>query len=156
MPNDNSPDASKTRLCLKGRRPDSVAYQTQSGRMYNGKSEDILKRPEIQKLRGSVDLIFTSPPFPLNRKKKYGNLNGEAYIDWLTDIGGILKELLSETGSIVMEIGNSWESGSPTMSTLAMRALLSFLDKNNLKLCQSLATWRFRLNLNLKTNTRRN
>ena len=29
----------------------------------------------------SVDLILTSPPFPLLRKKKYGNEDQEKYLD---------------------------------------------------------------------------
>ena len=37
-----------------------------------GKAEDVLASPCGKQLLGQVDLIFTSPPFPLNRKKKYG------------------------------------------------------------------------------------
>ena len=35
-----------------------------------------------------------------------------------------------------MEIGNAWESGRPTMSTLSLRALLAFLEAGGLHLCQ--------------------
>jgi len=28
-----------------------------------------------------VNLIFTSPPFPLNRNQKYGNHTGEKYLE---------------------------------------------------------------------------
>jgi len=61
-----------------------------------------------KKYKGKVQLIFTSPPFPLNRKKKYGNLRGEAYTDWLEHFSTALKPLLKKNGSIVMEMGNAW------------------------------------------------
>ena len=42
--------------------------------MYAGQAEDALPSPQFDRYRGKVQLILTSPPFPLNRKKKYGNL----------------------------------------------------------------------------------
>jgi hypothetical protein len=33
--------------------------------------------------KGKVNAIITSPPFPLVKKKKYGNETGDAYITWL-------------------------------------------------------------------------
>jgi hypothetical protein len=83
-----------------------------------------------------VQLIFTSPPFPLNHKKRYGNRTGDDYLEWLADLASPLKELLTEDGSIVMELGNAWVPGQPVMSTLALRALLRFLDAGQLHLCQ--------------------
>lgn len=104
--------------------------------MLHGKSDELLTSPVVDRFRGNVNLVFTSPPFPLNRKKKYGNEVGEAYIDWLCKFGPLLLDMLSPNGSIVIEIGNSWESGSPSMSTLATRALLEFQSRNELHLCQ--------------------
>ena len=88
------------------------------------------------RLHGKVDLVFTSPPFPLNRKKRYGNLTGDAYREWLRSLAGPLALLLSPTGSIVVEIGNCWEPGAPVMSTLPLEALLDFLTSGELMLCQ--------------------
>jgi site-specific DNA-methyltransferase (cytosine-N4-specific) len=90
----------------------------------------------MQRYKGKVQLIFTSPPFPLNRKKKYGNLSGEAYLKWLSGFAELFKEFLKPNGSIVLELGNAWEQRNPTMSTLAIRALLGFLTEGKLKLCQ--------------------
>jgi len=104
--------------------------------MFHGMSDELLASPDFEKYEGQVDLVFTSPPFPLNRAKKYGNKNGQEYIDWLASYGPLLKKLLTPTGSIVMEVGNSWEQGSPTMSTLPVRSLLQFQEKNELHLCQ--------------------
>jgi len=86
--------------------------------------------------RGKIDLIFTSPPFPLNRKKKYDNKQGDAYVVWLKAFAPLFKRFLSPTGSIVMEVGNSWEPGRPVMSTLALESLLAFLRTGRLHLCQ--------------------
>jgi DNA modification methylase len=98
--------------------------------------EAVLKSPIARSFSGKVDLIFTSPPFPLNRKKKYNNLQGDAYIAWLKAFAPIFKKLLKSTGSIVMELGNSWESGKPVMSTLALESLLAFLKSGEFFLCQ--------------------
>ena len=97
--------------------------------MVHGGTEAYLASKEGQRLRNKVQLIFTSPPFPLNRKKRYGNQQGEAYIEWLAGFAKPFKELLTPTGSIVLEMGNAWEPGQPVMSTLALRALLEFLKR---------------------------
>jgi site-specific DNA-methyltransferase (cytosine-N4-specific) len=104
--------------------------------MHLGGSDLLLSDGTLRSFEGKVNLIFTSPPFPLNRKKRYGNETGDAYIEWLTAFGPLFKRMLAPDGSIVMEMGNSWEPGAPVMSTLALRALLEFLSKNSLHLCQ--------------------
>lgn len=119
-----------------GRPPSNLAYATAWGRMLHGQSDKILSDGSLARFEGKVNLIFTSPPFPLNRKKRYGNETGESYIRWLCTFGPLFKKMLTHDGSIVIEMGNSWERGSPVMSTLALRALLEFHSKNNLHLCQ--------------------
>jgi site-specific DNA-methyltransferase (cytosine-N4-specific) len=111
-------------------------YNTRLGCMYVDKIESALESAAFRRLSGKVDLLFTSPPFPLIRKKRYGNETGEAYIAWLESLAPRLTELLSETGSIVMEVGNSWVSGTPVMSTLSLEALLAFKKAGKLHLCQ--------------------
>jgi len=119
----------------KGRWPKAL-YQTRLGRMYCGKAEDLLTQYPITRHKGRIQLVFTSPPFPLNRKKKYGNLQGQAYVDWLASFAPLLSEYLTEDGSIVIELGNAWERGTPTMSTLPLKALLAFQERAALFLCQ--------------------
>jgi DNA modification methylase len=116
-----------------------MAYRTDLGICLKGKAEEILQSPKIaEHLKHKVDLIFTSPPFPLNRKKKYGNLKGNAYVDWLAAFADTFKVLLKPKGSIVIELGNAWEQGKPSMSTLALKALLALLEKGEFTLCQQL------------------
>jgi DNA modification methylase len=112
-------------------------YCTDLGKCFKGKSDELLESPLFADgLKHQVDLIFTSPPFPLNRKKKYGNLQGEAYLEWLAAFADRFKLLLKPKGSIVIEMGNAWEAGKPSMSTLALKALLGFLEKGDFSLCQ--------------------
>lgn len=115
-----------------------VAYRTKNGQMLQGRIEDALEDARVRRIAGKVDLIFTSPPFPLVRKKKYGNRSGEEYLEWLKALAPRLAGLLSPSGSLVIEIGNAWEQGTPTMSTLPLRALLAFQEASGLQLCQHL------------------
>jgi DNA modification methylase len=131
-----STDISRTTNPFVGRPPANVAYATALGRMFHGKSNEILTEDSMKRFEGRINLIFTSPPFPLNRKKRYGNETGDSYIEWLCAFGPLFKKMLTPDGSIVIEMGNSWEPGMPVMSTLALRALLSFQSKNELHLCQ--------------------
>jgi DNA modification methylase len=113
-----------------------VAYRTKLGVCFRGHAEDLLESKLSKPFIEKVDLIFTSPPFPLNRKKKYDNLQGEAYVKWLKSFAMLFKKFLKPSGSIVMEVGNSWEPGKPVMSTLALESLLAFLKAGKLNLCQ--------------------
>ena len=113
-----------------------VAYRTNHGMMVVGAAEAVLASDLLKPYRGKAQLIFTSPPFPLNRKKAYGNRVGDDYINWLAGFAPRLAEFLKEDGSIAIELGNSWERGQPVMSTLALKALLEFLERGDLSLCQ--------------------
>jgi DNA modification methylase len=113
-----------------------IVYSTSWGSCYQGLSEDILRSNAFREYQGEIDLIFTSPPFPLNRKKKYGNLQGKAYITWLASFAPLFRKFLKPAGSIVIEVGNSWVRGRPIMSTLALQALLEFLNQGEFLLCQ--------------------
>ena len=111
-------------------------YETDLGAAFFGDSLKVLRSRRFQRERGKVQLVFTSPPFPLITKKKYGNLQGEQYVRWFAQFAPLLRKLVAEDGSIVVEIGNAWEPGRPVMSTLVLRALLRFLNKGGLNLCQ--------------------
>ena len=118
------------------RRASSPIYQTTLGSAYCGDSARILRTVPFLARRGKVQLAFTSPPFPLNTKKSYGNLTGTAYIKWFAKFAPLLRELVSDDGSIVIEIGNAWLPGEPVMSTHVLEAFLRFLKKGDLHLCQ--------------------
>jgi site-specific DNA-methyltransferase (cytosine-N4-specific) len=56
-----------------------VFHKTRAGAIYLGDSLRVL---EDSVKPGSVDLIVTSPPFGLVRKKTYGNVDADKYVDW--------------------------------------------------------------------------
>ena len=113
-----------------------AAYRTGRGVIYHASAEKFLRSPSAKRYRGRVRLIFTSPPFPLNRKKAYGNFQGSEYTEWLAGFAPLFEQFLEPDGSIVIEMGNAWESGRPVMSTLALEALLRFLRQGELNLAQ--------------------
>ncbi len=113
-----------------------IAFKTEKGISYQGVVEDFFRLRKFEKYYGKINLIFFSPPFPLNRKKRYGNYTGDEYLEWFSNLAIELKKYLSPKGSIVVEMGNSWESGKPTMSTLSLRSMLAFLEKGEFHLCE--------------------
>jgi len=116
--------------------PKDAIYSTKLGSCIYGNVAEVLGTKNFGRYKNNIDLIFTSPPFPLNRKKKYGNFKDDEYLNWFSDLSLLLSDYLSDSGSIVIEIGNSWNKGSPTMSTLALKTMLKFLEKGGLHLCQ--------------------
>lgn len=113
-----------------------LAYRTGAGAMFVGKAEEALTRAPLLEYRGKVQLLFTSPPFPLVREKKYGNLQGGAFAKWLAGYAALFTDYLTANGSIVIELGNGWTQGQPTMSTASLKALLAFQEAAGLHLCQ--------------------
>ncbi|MET3496474.1 site-specific DNA-methyltransferase (cytosine-N4-specific) [Variovorax boronicumulans] len=91
-----------------------------------GDSLEVLQSKAFERLHGRVQLLLTSPPYPLNEKKSYGNLTGDKYLKWVESLAPIFAKLLTPDGSIVIELGNSWEPGRPVQSLLALEALLAF------------------------------
>jgi site-specific DNA-methyltransferase (cytosine-N4-specific) len=65
---------------------------------------------------GSLNLILTSPPFALRRKKEYGNVDAEQYVDWFAEFAREFHRLLRDDGSLVIDLGGSWNPGLPTRS----------------------------------------
>lgn len=114
----------------------SARYTTDYGRYYVSKCEDFLSNNK--QLYGKVQLILTSPPFPLNNKKRYGNYSGDEYRTWFSSLAPLFAKLLTPDGSIVIEMGNAWEQGRPIQSLLTINSLLDFLTTEgcNLRLCQ--------------------
>lgn len=112
--------------------------KTDLGALYLGNSEELLSGDLGKSLEGRVQLIFTSPPFPLNHKKRYGNLTGKSYRKWLKNLAPLFARLLKPDGSIVIELGNAWEKGKPVQSLLPLQSLLDFVSHKDagLRLCQ--------------------
>jgi len=52
----------------------------------------------------SVDLIFTSPPYADQRKKSYGGIHPDRYVDWFAPIAKQLLRVLKPTGTFILNI----------------------------------------------------
>lgn len=115
-----------------------VLHQTNMGAYYQGDSDHVLRSTLGESLRGQVQLILTSPPYPLNNKKSYGNFTGDAYLAWFEELAPTFADLLTDDGSIVIELGNAWMPERPIQSLLHLEALMAFVrhPKADLRLCQ--------------------
>jgi len=111
-------------------------YYTERGSFFLGDSYEILKKDFFQNYQNKINLIFTSPPFPLIQKKAYGNLNGQEYLKWISKYATVFRDLLTPDGSLVIEIGNAWERANPVMSLLPIESLLELKKSGNFFLCQ--------------------
>lgn len=114
-------------------------YKSNNGILIQGNSIELLQNEsEFAKLKRKVNLIVTSPPFPLNNKKQYGNEKGEEYKEWFIKLAPIFSDLLTDDGSLVIEIGNAWEPERPVQSLLHLECLLGMVKHPdaNLRLIQ--------------------
>jgi len=92
---------------------DSAPYYTEgNGAAVRGDSRELLADlPE-----DSIDLVVTSPPFALNRKKEYGNKNSDEFAEWFMEFADLVYDVLNSSGSFVVDIGGGWEKGEPVRS----------------------------------------
>lgn len=93
----------------------TLFHTTEHGRIYCGDSLQLMRKRAILK-PGSVNLIMTSPPFGLVRKKEYGNVDAEDYVSWFRSFGQAMYNLLADNGSLVIDIGGAWIPSQPTRS----------------------------------------
>jgi hypothetical protein len=121
----------------------NLQYKSDLGSFYLGNSKCLDRHSLGESIIGKVQLILTSPPFPLNSKKRYGNLEGDKYIEWFVSFAPLFSKLLKDNGSIVIEMGNSWEHGRPVQSLLHLEALMGFVKNKdaNLRLCQQFISY---------------
>ncbi len=68
--------------------------------IYRGNCKDILKKINSN----SVDLIVTSPPYADKRKKTYGGVTADKYVEWFLPISKELKRVLKPRGSFILNI----------------------------------------------------
>lgn len=102
----------------------SLAYRTPFGEAWQGNSLDLLAKLEDD----SVNLVMTSPPFALLRKKEYGNEEQHEYIDWLAEFAALVHRKLTPDGSFVLDLGGAYQRGTPTRSLYNFRIPIRFCD----------------------------
>jgi len=84
----------------------------------------------------SVDLIMTSPPFGLVRKKEYGNADSNEYLEWFKPFAAAFKKALKDRGSLVIDIGGAWIPGQPTRSLYHFKLLIMLCEEFGFHLAQ--------------------
>jgi site-specific DNA-methyltransferase (cytosine-N4-specific) len=114
--------------------PARELYRTALGAAAVGRAEHWLPRLPA----GSLDLVFTSPPFPLLREKAYGNLAQDEYVDWLVSFGPLVRRALKDTGSFVLDLGGAYVRGLPVRSLHNYRVLLRLCDECGFHLAEEL------------------
>ncbi|MEH2275344.1 MAG: site-specific DNA-methyltransferase [Nostoc sp.] len=90
----------------------NASYTEQNGAAYLGDSLKLIKFIDDN----SINLIITSPPFALTRKKEYGNETAEKYIEWFLPFAYEFKRVLAENGSFVLDLGGAYLPGNPVRS----------------------------------------
>jgi DNA modification methylase len=96
------------------------AYETRLGRAFQADSLEVLRSLGSD----SVALVLTSPPFALRRQKAYGNVSAEDYVEWFWPFAEEVHRVLRPDGSFVMELGGTWNPGSPTRSLYQYELIL--------------------------------
>jgi len=114
-----------------------IFYTTKLGKIYLGDSLEVLG----DMAANSVDLIMTSPPFGLVRKKEYGNVEAKQYLDWFKPFAKQFKRVLKDSGSLVIDIGGSWNPGEPTRSLYHFKLLIMLCEEFSFYLAQDFYWW---------------
>jgi hypothetical protein len=52
-----------------------------------------------------VNLVMSSSPFALIRKKEYGNKGQHEYVEWLSEFAKLVLKKLTPDGSFVLDLG---------------------------------------------------
>jgi DNA modification methylase len=100
-------------------------YMTHYGKAYLGNALRLLGCLS----ENSIDLVITSPPFALQRKKEYGNRDQDEYVDWLLQFAVGVKRVLTDTGSFVLDLGGAYCKRRPVRSLYNYRVLVRLCDE---------------------------
>jgi DNA modification methylase len=99
-----------------------LEYRTQFGVVYLGDSLGFLRKLPDE----SINLVITSPPFALQRRKQYGNVTQSEYIEWIIPFAHEIYRVLRSDRSFVLDLGGSWIKGQPTRSLYHFEVVLAF------------------------------
>lgn len=114
---------------MRGRQP---FHKTELGAAYLGDSRELLAEVPDK----SVNLVFTSPPYALHFKKEYGNVDKEKYVEWFLAFARHFHRILTDDGSFVLNIGGSYNKGTPTRSLYHFKLLIALVEEVGFHLAQ--------------------
>lgn len=109
-------------------------YQTSLGVAYCGDSLKLTKAIPSN----YINLIMTSPPFALTRKKAYDNVDADKYVEWFMPFAYDFYRVLKPDGSLILHMGGSWVKGKPVKSLYLFELLLRLCKDVKFYLAQDL------------------
>ena len=112
-------------------------HSTKLGKIYHADALDVMQKMKPE----SVDLIVTSPPFALTRKKEYGNEQEDAYLKWFQPFARHFHKILKDSGSVVIDLGGAWKPGVPVRSLYHFKMLIMLCDEFGFHLAQDFYWW---------------
>jgi len=107
-------------------------YETRLGQAYNGDALDLISSLPDQ----SVNLVLTSPPFALTRKKEYGNESAAKYVEWFLPFARQFRRILADDGSFVLDLGGAYLPGVPVRSIYQYELLVALVKEVGFYLAQ--------------------
>lgn len=102
-------------------------YRTTIGTAVLGDSLDALRELESDR----VQLVVTSPPFPLafRKKKPYTSVGEQEFVAWFVPYARECLRVLRDDGSFVVDLGGVWNKGTATKSLYQHRLLIALCDQ---------------------------
>ncbi len=131
------PTTAQSRLVFHGRERLAVPgwkslYGTDFGDAYLADSLSVLKAlPD-----DCINAVLTSPPYALHFKKEYGNADKADYVAWFLDFAREIFRVLTPDGSFILNIGGSYNSGTPTRSLYHFKLLIALVEQVGFSLAQ--------------------
>lgn len=107
-------------------------YRTPLGAAFSGDSRQLLTAIPT----ASTNLVFTSPPYALHFKKEYGNVDKAKYVQWFLQFAKEIKRILTDDGSFVLNVGGSYNAGTPTRSLYHFKLLIALVEELGFHLAQ--------------------
>jgi site-specific DNA-methyltransferase (cytosine-N4-specific) len=117
--------------------PGTPYLETQLGTIVHGDSRAHLQTVATD----SINLVITSPPFGLVRKKEYGNADADKYLEWFRPFASQIHRILKENGSFVIDLGGAWNRGQPTRSLYHFELLIMLCKEFGFHLAQEFYWW---------------
>jgi len=109
-------------------------FATEYGKAFLGDSSELMAELPDE----SINLVVTSPPFALTRKKAYGNKEDHEYVEWFMPFAKEIRRILKEDGSFVLDLGGAYRKGTPTRSLYQYELLIKLCNEGGFHLAQEL------------------
>ncbi len=107
-------------------------YSTGLGSAYVGDALNLTRAVHDE----SINLILTSPPFALTRKKEYGNRSADEYVDWFMRFAKDFYRVLKKDGSFVIDLGGAYIPGYPVRTIYQYELLIKLCKETGFFLAQ--------------------